>query len=103
MYYIREDHEDQLNPQKNSALACAIKSNPIRGSASNGGQQPSKCKSQLMGILFCYMIVTNAIQPTTTKVTSQVSNLTIGSGTKQKTQLQKIGTTMLKTLVALYM
>ena len=43
--------EDRLNPQKNSALACAIKSNPIRGSANNGGLQPSKCKSQLMGIL----------------------------------------------------
>ena len=89
MYYIREHNEDRLNLQKNSALACAIKSNPIRGSASNGGLQPSKCKSQLMGILFYHMIVTNTIQPTNTKVTSQVSNPTIGSGTKGGLQLLK--------------
>ena len=76
MYYIREHNEDQLNLQKNAALACAIKGNP-------------KCKSQLMGILFCLMIAANATQPTTTKVTSQASNLTIGSGTKGGLQLLK--------------
>ena len=86
MYYIKEHNEDQLNPQQNAALACAIKGNPIRESASNGGLQPSKCKSQLIGILFCHM---NAIQLTTTKVTSQASNLTIGSGTKLGLQLLK--------------
>ena len=89
MYYIREHNEDRLNPQKNAALACAIKGNPIRGSASNGGLQPSKCKSQLIGILFCHMIATNGTQATTTKVTSQASNLTIGSGTKCGLQLLK--------------
>ena len=34
----------------------AIKGNPIRESASNGGLQHSKCKSQLMSFLFCHMI-----------------------------------------------
>ena len=45
MYYIKEQNEDRLNLQKNAALACAIKGNPTRGSASNVGLQPSKCKS----------------------------------------------------------
>ena len=42
-----------------------------------------------MDILLCHVIATNTTQPTTTKVTSQASNLTTGSGTKTGVQLLK--------------
>ena len=123
MYYIKEHNEYRLNPQ---TLACAINLKVIQSEEmlANGGLQPSKCKSQIMGILVYLIIAANATQPTTTKVTSQASNLTHEqltlctiatnatqpttikvTGTKQKTQLQKvkIETTMLQKLVVLYM
>ena len=40
MYYIREQNEDRLNPQKNAAFACDIKGNPTRESASNVAYSP---------------------------------------------------------------
>ena len=65
-------------------FSVQIKGNPTRESTSNVDLQSSKSKSQLMDILLCHMIVTNTTQPTTTKVTSQASNLTTGSGIYQK-------------------